>query len=219
MPRRSLTLLLVPLAIALASPAAADEPPAAPPAPPPAAPPATAAPPAYAPPAYAPPSYPPGYAPPAYPPPGYPPPGYAPPAPWPAPQAYPAPYAPYPQYAPPAPAPASGTTYRSSTALGFGIVLLCLGAITAASTAPFLHAGPQTCSSDGSGFQCSTQGIDNGLIALTAVSGAEALAGIPLIVYGAGRVSVSGANGREGAGTAPPRWAGAPGANGWRWSF
>ncbi len=160
-----------------------------------------AAPPAgYAPPAYAPA---PGYAPPGYPP------AYAPPAAWPAAQPYP--YVPYAPEAPPVPL----TVRRSGTAVGFGIALLVVGTITAATTAPFLHVGPQICTSDGAGYSCSTQGIETGLIALTAVAIAGAVAGIPLIAYGSGRVPASSTS--EGA--ALPRWVGAPGSNGWRWSF
>ncbi len=110
------------------------------------------------------------------------------------------------------------TVRRSGTALGFGIALLCVGTVVAATTAPFLHAGTQTCNFNGSGYACSGPGIDEGLIALTAVSLAGALAGIPLIVYGAGRVPIGPSN-EAGAAAPLPRWAGAPGARGWGWSF
>jgi hypothetical protein len=108
-----------------------------------------------------------------------------------------------------------GTVLRSGAAVGFGTALLVVGTLTASATAPFLHAGPQICTSDGAGYACSTQGVSTGLIALAAVGIAGAVVGIPLIVYGAGRVPVSSTD-QVGA---LPRWAGTPGANGWRWSF
>jgi hypothetical protein len=187
-------LLRLPLLVAIlvsAAPAlAADAPPPAAPAP------------AYAPLAPAG-TYPPG----AYPQPAY------------YPQAAPYPQQPWNGYAPSwEPAVRPRAERRSGGAMAAGIVLLSLGVTTAIGSAPFLHDGAQTCAVNGEGFTCNTPGPGAGFIAMLVGGIVGVVAGVPLIVYGAGTAPPPQANGGTGSGPLP-RWAGAPGATGWRWTF
>jgi hypothetical protein len=143
------------------------------------------------------------------------PPSYPAPYPAPYPSPYPAPYAaPYPPYAYPLPAaPTLVPRRRSSGALAAGSVFLSVGSVAVAIAVPLFHTGTQTCTFDSSVFDCSTPGVSTGVLTLLIGGIAGMVAGIPLIIYGAGSTSDPPAPASVGRG------AGAPTANGWRWTF
>jgi hypothetical protein len=118
-------------------------------------------------------------------------------------------------YPPPSPGPVS--VRRSIGALVGGIVLLSAGLTSVIVAATFFRHEDQTCAFNGSGFDCSSPSVGPGVVTALVVGIAGALAGVPLIVYGAQPVRVSRATGGAGRELSP--WAGAPTGSGWRWSF
>jgi hypothetical protein len=96
-----------------------------------------------------------------------------------------------------------------------GIVFFSVRQSMVLASLPFLHAGNQTCATNGQGFDCSTSGIGAGIAVLAGGLVATAV-GLPLIVYGALGVPRAGG---AAADRALPPWAGAPAGNGWRWTF
>jgi hypothetical protein len=97
-----------------------------------------------------------------------------------------------------------------------GIVLLAVGTAMAAVAAPFLQTGTQTCTFNGTGFDCSTPGPTPALITVEVLGIVQALGGIGLLLYGAPRVAT---NEPSSADRSVPAWAGQPVGLGWRWKL